>query len=192
MTTYYNTNEFCLGLKILLDKEPYEIIESEFVKPGKGQAFVRTKIRNLISRKLLEKTFKSTDFVEGADILEVYLTYLYNDFAFWYFMNKNTFEQVAVEKNIIGNHIKWLTDQCDYLVTLWNGNPIFITFPKFVELIVINSNLTMKNNFIISEKKLVKLNTGAVIKVPLFIEEGDLIKIDVRSGEYVSRIKRIK
>ena len=130
----YSTNEFRQGLKIMLDGEPCVVVESEFVKPGKGQAFARVRLRKLISNKLLEKTFKSTDSAEGADVMDLNLTYLYNDGEFWHFMNNETFEQLAADEKAIGDNAKWLIDQAECIVTLWDGRPIAVTPPNFVEL----------------------------------------------------------
>ncbi|MGP1930241.1 MAG: elongation factor P [Arsenophonus sp. ET-YP4-MAG3] len=185
----YSTNEFYSGLKIILDNEPCVILESEFVKPGKGQAFARVRIRKLLSNKLLEKTFKSTDSVKSANVIDVNLAYLYNDNKFWYFMNNKTFEQLPINEKTIGNNKKWLINQINYIITLWNEQPIIITVPNFIELIVIDTNQSTKGDLTSTNKKLAILNTGAVIKVPLFIQIGEVIKVDTRFSEYVSRIK---
>ncbi|MGP1958487.1 MAG: elongation factor P [Arsenophonus sp. NC-CH8-MAG3] len=185
----YNTNEFRSGLKIMLDGDPCEILESEFIKPGKGQAFARVRIRNLISNKLLEKTFKSTDYVKNADVIDLNLTYLYSDGKFWHFMNNKTFEQIAVDEKTVNNNAKWLINQADCIVTLWNEQPIAITLPNFVELTVIYTDPGLKGSTTGAGIKSATLSTGAVIKVPLFIQIGEVIKVDTRSGEYVSRMK---
>ncbi|MGP1939328.1 MAG: elongation factor P [Arsenophonus sp. ET-DL9-MAG3] len=185
----YNTNEFYSGLKIILDNEPCIILESEFVKPGKGQAFARVRIRKLLSNKLIEKTFKSTDSVKSANVIDMNLSYLYNDGKFWYFINNKTFEQLAVNEKTIGNNKKWLINQINCIVTLWNGQAITITLPTFIELIVTDTNPSIKGDLTGTNKKIAILNTGAMIKVPLFIQIGEVIKVDTRSAEYVSRIK---
>lgn len=185
----YSTNEFRSGLKIMLDGEPCAIVESEFVKPGKGQAFARVRIRKLISNKLLEKTFKSTDSVESADVIDLNLTYLYSDGEFWHFMNNETFEQLAADEKAIGDNAKWLIDQADCIVTLWNGQPIAITPPNFVELAVVDTDPGLKGDTAGTGGKPATLSTGAVVKVPLFVQIGEVIKVDTRSGEYVSRVK---
>ncbi|ATG16073.1 MULTISPECIES: elongation factor P [Providencia] len=185
----YSTNEFRSGLKIMLDGEPCAILESEFVKPGKGQAFARVRLRKLISNKLLEKTFKSTDSVEGADVMDMNLTYLYNDGEFWHFMNNETFEQLAADAKAIGDNEKWLIDQADCILTLWNGRPIAVTPPNFVELEVVETDPGLKGDTAGTGGKPATLSTGAVVKVPLFVQIGEVIKVDTRSGEYVSRVK---
>lgn len=185
----YSTNEFRSGLKIMLDGEPCAIVESEFVKPGKGQAFARVRIRKLISNKLLEKTFKSTDSVKSADVMDLNLTYLYSDGEFWHFMNNETFEQLAADEKAVGDNAKWLIDQADCIVTLWNGQPIVITPPNFVELTVVDTDPGLKGDTAGTGGKPATLSTGAVVKVPLFVQIGEVIKVDTRSGEYVSRVK---
>ncbi|EGT3622955.1 elongation factor P [Morganella morganii] len=185
----YSTNEFRQGLKIMLDGEPCVVVESEFVKPGKGQAFARVRLRKLISNKLLEKTFKSTDSAEGADVMDLNLTYLYNDGEFWHFMNNETFEQLAADEKAIGDNAKWLIDQAECIVTLWDGRPIAVTPPNFVELEITDTDPGLKGDTAGTGGKPATLSTGAVVKVPLFVQIGEVIKVDTRSGEYVSRVK---
>ncbi|CAQ85841.1 MULTISPECIES: elongation factor P [Photorhabdus] len=185
----YSTNEFRSGLKIMLDGEPCAILESEFVKPGKGQAFARVRIRKLISGKLLEKTFKSTDSVESADVMDMNLTYLYNDGEFWHFMNNETFEQLAADEKAVGENAKWLVEQAECILTLWNGQPISVTPPNFVELEITETDPGLKGDTAGTGGKPATLSTGAVVKVPLFVQIGEVIKVDTRSGEYVSRVK---
>ncbi|CAL1329255.1 elongation factor P [Candidatus Providencia siddallii] len=185
----YNTNEFCSGLKIILDKEPSVILNAEFVKPGKGQAFVRVRIKKLISKKILEKIFKTTDYVESANITEINLTYLYNDNELWYFINNKTFEQLSADKKSVGSNAKWLIHQIDCCITLWNGHPIIVTPPNFIELKVISTSPYIKGNTVNGSSKQAILNTGAIVKVPSFIKKNEIIRVDTRSGEYISRIK---
>ncbi|CDG16353.1 MULTISPECIES: elongation factor P [Xenorhabdus] len=185
----YSTNEFRSGLKIMLDGEPCAILDSEFVKPGKGQAFARVRLRKLISGKLLEKTFKSTDSVESADVMDVNLTYLYNDGEFWHFMNNETFEQLAADAKAVGDNAKWLIDQAECILTLWDGRPIAVTPPNFVELEIVDTDPGLKGDTAGTGGKPATLSTGAVVKVPLFVQIGEVIKVDTRSNEYVSRVK---
>jgi elongation factor P len=185
----YSTNEFRSGLKIMQDGEPCAIIDNEFVKPGKGQAFNRVRIRKLISGKVLEKTFKSGDSVEAADVMDMNLTYLYNDGEFWHFMNNETFEQLAADVKAVGETAKWLVEQAECVLTLWNGQPIAVTPPNFVELEITDTDPGLKGDTAGTGGKPATLTTGAVVKVPLFVQIGEVIKVDTRSGEYVSRIK---
>ncbi|WP_017443694.1 elongation factor P [Gayadomonas joobiniege] len=184
-----STNEFRGGLKIMLDGEPCAIIENEFVKPGKGQAFNRVKIRKLISGKVLEKTFKSGESVEKAEIMDHELAYLYNDGEFWHFMNNETFEQIAADAKAVGDNEKWLVEQDTCIITLWDGNPIAVTPPNFVELEVTETDPGLKGDTAGTGGKPATLSTGAVVRVPLFVQIGEVIKVDTRSGEYVSRVK---
>lgn len=185
----YNSNNFRSGHKIIFEKEPYLIESSEFVKPGKGQAFVRVKLRKLLTKQIIEKTFKSTYSLEIADILEYTFSYLYNDSYFWYFIKNNTFEELSVDKKIVGVNKKWLLEQDTCTITFWDNQPISITPNIFVELKVVETEISSKSDTINSSSKLAILSTGAILKVPLFVQVGSLIKVDTRSGEYVSRIK---
>ncbi|WP_074012551.1 elongation factor P [Candidatus Sodalis sp. SoCistrobi] len=185
----YSTNEFRSGLKIMLDGEPCAIIENEFVKPGKGQAFNRVRLRKLVSGKVLEKTFKSGDSVEAADVMDMNLTYLYNDGEFWHFMNNENFEQLAADAKAVGDNAKWLVEQAECVLTLWNGQPIAVTPPNFVELEITETDPGLKGDTAGTGGKPATLTTGAVVKVPLFVQIGEVIKVDTRSGEYVSRVK---
>ena len=186
----YSTNEFKSGLKIILDNEPCNIIENEFVKPGKGQAFNRVKIKKLLSGKVLDKTFKSGETIEAADVLDVELSYLYNDGEFWHFMNNETFEQIAVDQNALGTNEKWLIEQEIYTITLWNGAPITVIPPNFVEIEVVETDPGLKGDTQGTGGKPAILSTGAVVRVPLFIQIGEMIKVDTRTSEYVERVKK--
>ncbi|RWU08812.1 elongation factor P [Pseudidiomarina gelatinasegens] len=186
----YSTNEFKAGLKIMQDGEPCNIVDNEVVKPGKGQAFNRVKIRKLISGKVVEKTFKSGDSVEGADVIDVELSYLYNDGEFWHFMNNETFEQLAADAKAVGDMTKWLVEQDTCTLTLWNGNPIAVTPPNFVELEITETDPGLKGDTAGTGGKPATLSTGAVVRVPLFVQTGEVVKVDTRSGEYVSRVQK--
>ncbi len=183
----FSTNEFKAGLKVMIDDEPCNILENEYVKPGKGQAFNRVKIRKLISGKVLEKTFKSGDSVPGADVLDTELSYLYNDGEFYHFMNNETFEQVAADAKAVGDNAKWLVENTDCTITLFNGSPIVVTPPNFVELEITETDPGLKGDTAGTGGKPATLATGAVVRVPLFVQTGEIIKVDTRSGEYVSR-----
>ncbi len=183
----YSTNEFRGGLKILLDGDPYTIVENEFVKPGKGQAFNRVKIRNLKNGRVLEKTFKSGDSVEAADVMDTDLQYLYNDGEFAHFMHPESFEQYQMLETALGEAGKWIKDQDVCQVTLWNGQPIAVEAPNFVELTITETDPGLKGDTSGSGGKPATLETGAVVKVPLFVQIGEKIRVDTRKGEYVSR-----
>jgi len=185
----YSTNEFKGGLKIMLDNDPCSIIENEFVKPGKGQAFNRVKIRNLKTGRVIERTFKSGDTVEGADVVDIDMQYLYNDGEFWHFMVPDTFEQYQADKGAVGDSIKWLKEQDLCTMTLWNDSPLSVTPPNFVELAITGTDPGLKGDTSGGGGKPATLETGAVVRVPLFVQIGEVIRVDTRTGEYVSRAK---
>ena len=185
----HNTSEFKRGLKLMMDGAPCTIIENEFVKPGKGQAFVRVKLRNLLTGRVMEKTFKSGETVEAADVLETELQYLYTDGEQWYFMDPDTFEQVGADENAVGDSAKWLKEQDICTVTLWNGNPISVEAPAHVVLQITETDPGLRGDTASGGTKPATLETGAVVQVPLFMEEGETIKVDTRNGTYVSRAK---
>jgi elongation factor P len=185
----YSTNEFKAGLKVMLDNDPCAIIENEFVKPGKGQAFNRVKIRNLKTGRVIERTFKSGESLEGADVVDVEMQYLYNDGQFRHFMVPDTFEQYQTEEKVVGESGKWLKDQDTCTVTLWNDAPLAISPPNFVDLAITETDPGVRGDTSGGGGKPATLETGAVVRVPLFVQIGELIKVDTRTGEYVSRVK---
>lgn len=185
----YSTNEFKSGLKILLDGNPYEIVENEFVKPGKGQGFSRVKVRDLKTGKVIEKTFKSGETVEAADVLETEVQYLYSDGTAWHFMDPNTFEQYAVDETVMGNTYQWLKEQDVCTLTLWGDSPLTIEPPTFVELKIVETEPGVRGDTSSGGSKPAKLETGAVVRVPLFMQEGEVIRVDTRTGDYISRVK---
>lgn len=185
---YYNTNELRSGLKIILDGEPCLIIDHKFVKPGKGQAFNRVRLRTLVSDKVLDKVFKSGDSVEAADVIDINLVYLYKDGDFWYFINQKNFEQLAADAKAVSDNAKWLVEQAKCVLTLWNGKPIIVTPPNFVELEIIATDPGLKGDTFGTGVKSATLTTGTVVKVPLFVQLGEIIRVNTRSGKYVSRV----
>ena len=185
----FSTNEFRGGLKIMLDGDPCSIIENEFVKPGKGQAFNRVKIRNLKTGRVIERTFKSGETVEGADVVDRDMQYLYSDGEFWHFMVPDTFEQYQADKNAVGDAIKWLKEQDTCTLTLWNDSPLSVTPPNFVELAITETDPGLKGDTSGGGGKPATLESGAVVRVPLFVQIGEMIRVDTRTGEYVSRVK---
>jgi elongation factor P len=185
----YSTNEFRSGLKILLDGDPCVILENEFVKPGKGQAFNRVRIRNLKTGRVNEKTFKSGESVEAADVVDTDMQYLYFDGEFWHFMVPDSFEQYAADAKVVGDAKEWLKEQDVCQVTLWNNQPLLVSPPNFVELTIVETDPGVRGDTATGGQKPAKLETGAVVRVPLFIEQGEVIRVDTRSGAYVSRVK---
>ncbi|WP_188859277.1 elongation factor P [Marinobacterium nitratireducens] len=183
----YSANQFKNGLKIMLDGDPCTMTDVEFVKPGKGQAFTRVKMRNLITGRTWEKTFKSNESAEGADVMDRDMEFLYFDGEMWHFMEPASFEQYAADKNAVGDSHQWLKEQDRCMITLWNDNPISVTPPNFVELEVTETDPGLKGDTAQGGSKPATLSTGAVVRVPLFVEVGDVLRIDTRTGEYVSR-----
>ncbi|MGB0732729.1 MAG: elongation factor P [Pontibacterium sp.] len=183
----FSTNQFKNGMKVMIDGDPCNMVDVEFVKPGKGQAFTRVKLRNLISGRIWERTFKSGESVEAADVLDTDMEYLYNDGEMWHFMDGTSFEQVAADATAVGDAHKWLKEQDSIMITLFNGNPIAVTPPNFVELEVVETDPGLKGDTAQGGSKPATLSTGAVVRVPLFINQGEVLKIDTRTGEYVSR-----
>jgi len=183
----YSTNDFKTGLKILLDGHPCTITENILVKPGKGQAFNRVKLRNLKTGRTLEKTFKMTESVEAADIEERNVDFLYGDGEYWHFMEPDSFEQHAADATAMGDVANWLKGQEACILMLWNGQPLSVSPPNFVELAVTQTDPGIKGDTAQGGSKPATLETGAEIRVPLFIEEGDILKVDTRTGTYVSR-----
>ena len=183
----YNTNQFKNGLKIIMDGDPCSITENILVKPGKGQAFNRVKVKNLRTGRTLERTFKATETVEAADIEERDVEYLYSDGESWHFMEPDTFEQHAADSVAVGDAVKWIKAQTKCMMILWNEAPLSIMPPNFVELTVSQTDPGLKGDTAQGGTKPATLETGTEVKVPLFVEEGDVLKIDTRTGEYVSR-----
>ena len=185
----YSTNEFKSGLKLMIDGDPFSVLENEFVKPGKGQAFNRVKLRNLKTGRVLERTFKSGDTMEGADVVELNLQYLYNDGEMWYFMDTDSYEQYMADAAAVADTAQWLKGEEICMVTLWNGSPLSVSPPNFVSLRITETDPGVRGDTASGGSKPATLETGAVVRVPLFIETGEVLKIDTRTGEYVSRVK---
>ncbi len=186
----YSTSQFKNGLKILLDGDPYNIVENEIVKPGKGQAFNRVKVKNLKTGRTIEKTFKSGEKVDGADVMETEMQYLYTDGEFYHFMDPNSFEQFEAGLAAVEDCIKWLKEEDMCTVTLWNNSPLSVEPPNFVELKITETDPGVRGDTSGGGSKPATLETGAVVQVPLFVPEGEIIKVDTRSGEYVGRVKK--
>ena len=183
----YNTSEFKSGLKVMLDGDPASIVEAEFVKPGKGQAFSRVKIRNLKTGRVIERTFKSNETIEAADVVDVEMQYLYNDGQFWHFMQPESFEQVQADQAALGDNAKWLKEQDTCTVTLWNGSPLAVEPPHTVLLTIVETDPGVRGDTSGGGGKPAKLETGAVVRVPLFVQQGERVKVNTRTGEYISR-----
>tara|TARA_B110000014_G_C20126860_1_gene601346 strand:- start:15375 stop:15941 length:567 start_codon:yes stop_codon:yes gene_type:complete len=185
----FSTSDFKPGLKVIIDNAPCSIIEDEFVKPGKGQAFSKIKYRNLLTGRVGEKTCKVGESLESADVTEYEMQYLYNDGNEWFFMNSQTYDQVGLNKNLISSTSNWLKEEDIYKLTFWDNNPIMIQPPNFVDLEVTQTDPGLKGDTAQGGTKPATLSTGIVVKVPLFVSEGEVITIDTRTGEYQGRSK---
>ncbi|WP_040727942.1 elongation factor P [Thiomicrorhabdus sp. Kp2] len=185
----YSTTEFKGGLKFLMDGQPCSIIENTQVSPGKGQAFNRVRYRNLMTGKVLEKTFKSGEKVDAADVVDTDLQYLYNDGEFWHFMDETSFEQYQAAEAAVADVAKWLIEQDVCLVTLFNGQIISVTPPKQITLEVTDTDPGLKGDTAGTGGKPATLSTGAVVQVPLFVQIGEKVIVNTEKGEYISRAK---
>jgi len=183
----YSTADFRPGLKVLIDSEPCEILEEDFVKPGKGQAFSKVKFRNLLTSRVGEKTCKIGESLEAADVTELDMQYLYSEASNWYFMHTKTYEQILIKDNIIGPNKDWLTEEDVCKVYLWDGSPFSVTPPTFVDLEIEQTDPGVKGDTVSGGSKPATLSTGVVVKVPLFLSKGDIVTIDTRNGEYQGR-----
>ena len=187
--TSYNTSNLKNGLKVLINNEPFEIIDNSFHKPGKGQAFSKIKLKNLLNGRINEKTLKIGENLESADILISEMQYLYNDNQEYFFMNLESFEQISLKKDILNDDWVWLKGEELCSITFFNSIAISVEIPNFVELMIEHTEPGLKGDTTSKATKPAKLETGVEINVPLFINEKDIVKIDTRSKEYVSRVK---
>lgn len=185
----YGMNDVKNGMKILVDGYPCVIVDTDYIKPGKGQAFTRVKYRNIKTGRVVELTMKSTDSVEAADVVDTDMQYLYSDGEFWHFMQPESFEQHTADKNAMGDAAQWLKGEEMCVVTLFNGAPLAIAPPNFVELKIVETDPGVRGDTSGGGGKPAKLETGAVVRVPLFVAQEEIIKVDTRTGEYVSRVK---
>lgn len=184
-----STNEFRKKLKIIVDGQPWMIVDNQFVKPGKGQAFNRVRIKNLITGRTLERTWKSGDTVEEAEVTYTEMTYLYNDGATWFFMDNTSMETMEIPKDALNGAEVWLLDNATVQVTWWDGKAIEVIPPTFVELTITSAPPAVQGNTSGNVMREAVLETGAVVMIPLFIQEGMKIKVDTRDGSYVERAK---
>lgn len=186
----YSTNDFKNGLKVMLDGDPCAILENEMVKPGKGQAFNRVRMKNLKTGRVWDRTFRSGESLESADVLERDMEYLYTDGEYWHFMEPDTFEQHQADKITVGDSYKWLREQDTVMITLYNGSPLVVSPPNHVELEITETDPGVKGDTAQGGTKPATLTTGAVVKVPLFIAQGEIIRVDTRTGEYLGRASK--
>lgn len=184
----YKTSEFRKGLKVQIDGEPYLMIEMNFVKPGKGNALYKCKLRNLIRGTVIDRTYKGGDSIESADVEEIDTQYLYRQGDTYVFMDTGTYEQYELTADQVGDYWKYLKEGMPCSMVLYNGNPITMTPPNHVELKVTECEPGAKGDTATNVTKPVKVETGAEFVCPAFIKEGNVIKVDTRTGEYVERV----
>lgn len=188
MAGVIDTSEFRKGLKIEIDGDPYEIVEFQHVKPGKGSAFVRTTIRNLITGRVLEPTFKSGDKVGKPDLEEKEMQYLYKEGEDYYFMDTKSYEQTFLGEKVLGDAKNFLKENINASVLFFNGKAIGVSLPNSVDLKVIKCDPGVRGDTVSGALKPATLETGYTVNVPLFINEGDILKIDTRDGKYLTRV----
>jgi elongation factor P len=184
------TTDIRKGLKLQIDGVPYAVVEHQFVKPGKGQAFTRCRIKNLQTGAVIERTWKSGESVEVADVETRKLRYSWDEGDSLVFMDPSTGDQLHVMKDTVGDEVRFLSEELECEVTLYNGNPIGIELPSSVVLQVSESEPGIKGDTASGATKPAKLSTGAVVNVPLFIKEGEWVKVDTRTGEYLERVNK--
>ena len=185
----YGMNDVKNGQKIIVDGYPCTIVDTEYVKPGKGQAFNRVRIRNLKTGRVVERTFKSGESVEAADVHDTQMQYLYNDGDTWHFMDPASYEQLTADAAAVGDAAKWIKEEDMCQVTLYNGAPLSVEPPNFVILRIVETDPGLKGDTSGGGGKPATLETGAVVRVPLFVNQDEIIRVDTRSGEYSARVK---
>ncbi len=184
-----STNEFKAGLKVEVDKEPYAIVSNEFVKPGKGQPFNRVKLKNLLTGRVIERTFKSGDKLDVADIEENKMRMVYKEQDGVVFMDDQSYEQINIPLSVIGDTAQWLMEEILYSVVFYKGLPIEVSPPTFMEMKVVETAPGVRGDTASGRVlKPATTESGSKIQVPIFVEEGDRVKVDTRTGEYVSRV----
>jgi elongation factor P len=185
----YATSDFKKGLKIELDGAPYVIVDFQHVKPGKGGAFVRTKLKNLLSGRVLDQTFRSGERVKRPDLMEREMQYLYREGDRFCMMDNETYEQFMLTAEQVGDALLYLTENLDVKVLFFNQQPVALEVPTFVELTVTQAEPGLRGDTATGGTKPATLESGVTIQVPLFINEGDRVKVDTRTGSYIERLK---
>ena len=183
-----STSDFRSGLKLEIDNQPYVIVSNQFVKPGKGQAFNRVRIKNLLNGKVVEKTYKSGEKFEVADVVETQMRMLYRDPQGAVFMCDETFEQTTIDDTHLGGSEQWLKEDLVYGILIYKGTPVAVEPPIFMDLEIVETDPGIRGDT--ASGRVLKpalLETGARIQVPIFIEQGEKVRVDTRSGDYVSR-----
>lgn len=186
----YETGDFKKGLRIMVEGSPYQILDFQHVKPGKGNQFSRTKMRNLLTGQQLERTFKSGERFEVPNVENKEMQFLYKDESGWNFMDQTNYEQVAMNESQVGENRYFLTENMQVVVLFYNERPVSIDVPKAVNLRVAQTEPGVKGDRVTGATKQATLETGHVVNVPLHINEGDVLRIDTSSGDYVERVNK--
>ncbi|MFO0554943.1 MAG: elongation factor P [Polyangiaceae bacterium] len=185
-----DTSDIRKGLKMMVDGKPFAVVDFQFVKPGKGQAFTRVKVKSLVDGAVLERTYKSGEKLEKADVEERQMQFIYPDGENFVFMDEGTGEQITVQGDKMKDEAQWLSDGMKVDVTLWNGQPIGISIPASVTLQIAHSEPGVKGDTASGATKPATLSTGAVVSVPLFVNEGEWVRVDTREGKYIERVNK--
>lgn len=185
-----DTSQFRNGLKLELDGQPFVITYFQHVKPGKGGAFVRTKLKNLLNGRVVDRTFRSGEKCQEADIAEKQMQYLYHDGESLIFMDAETYDQNPIGNDVLGDAVDYLLENLQVEVLFWNGKPVNIQLPNYIEAKVTKSDPGIKGDTSSGANKPATIESGATLNVPLFIEEGDVIRVDTRTGEYSERVSK--
>ena len=186
----YSTSDFKKGIKVELDGEPYLMVEMDFMKPGKGQAVYRAKLKNLITGRVVDRNYRSGDSIDAAEVSEFSVQYLYHDATGYHFMHPESYEQYQLTEEQVGDAAKWLKDETKVDVVFWNDRPITVTPPQQVQVEVTHTEPAAKGNTATNVQKPATVETGAQITVPAFINIGDVVKVDTRTGDYVERVSK--
>jgi len=184
-----DTSDIRKGLKLLMDGQPYVVVDFQFVKPGKGQAFTRTKMKNLLTGSTIERNIRSSEKLEGADVEDRTLQYIYPEGDMFVFMNSMTGDQLSVHREVVGDDAGFMIDGIDVTITIYNGNPVSISLPPHIVVQISETEPGVKGDTATNVTKPAKISTGATVNVPLFVSEGDCIKVDTRTRSYLERAK---
>ncbi len=184
-----DTSDIRKGLKLMMDGQPYVVVDFQFVKPGKGQAFTRTKMKNMLTGNMLERNIRSGEKLEAADVEERTLQYIYPDGDAFVFMHPQSGEQITVQRDAVGDDAGFLTDGLEVLVTIYRGNPVGITLPPHIVVQVTETEPGVRGDTATNVTKPAKVSTGATVPVPLFVNVGDWIRVDTRTRSYLERAK---
>ena len=185
----YTASDLRKGLRIKIDNEPYVVTEFNFVKPGKGQALYRSKLKNMFTGSQFERTFRSVDTFEPADLQEKRMQFLYKEEGKYCFMDNESYEQIFLSEEQIGEAVNFLIDNLEVEILLFEDRPLEVSLPNFVDLVVTQADPWAKGDSVSGNTKPVVLQTGYQIQVPPFVEQGEKIRVDTRTGEYLTRVK---